>query len=189
MFLFGYDCRISYSFLVQNKSAQITNAILSCNRFAMKIICSSFLYWLKNRIETKLRHKTVPALVPAFGEHLTYSFFSALRLFLISNQSLSTPFPYKDPYSLSQQIDFLCFLWFGLFFVVVLLVFVSKDASFLRDLDSSYTVSCVCTRLQVVVPWSFLNYLLYFRKLQLYLYVAVSPLEFHQYNSSPRSGP
>ena len=57
--------------------------------------------------------------------------------------------------------DFLCFLRFCLFFVVGLLVFASKDASFLCDLDSSYTVSCVCTGLQVVVPWFFLNYLLY----------------------------
>ena len=48
--------------------------------------------------------------------------------------------------------DFLCFLRFYLFFVVGLLVFASKDASFLCDLDSSYTVSCVCTGLQVVVP-------------------------------------
>ena len=79
----------------------------------------------------------------------------------MNNPSLSTPFPYKDPYSLSQQFDFLCFLRFCLFFVVGLLVFASKDASFLCDLDSSYTVSCVCTGLQVVVPWFFLNYLLY----------------------------
>ena len=66
---------------------------------------------------------------------------------------VSTQFPYRDPYSLSQLFDFLCILRFRLFFVVVLLAFASKDASFLCDIDISYTVSCVCTGLQAkVVP-------------------------------------
>ena len=39
-------------------------------------------------------------------------------------------------------------LRFVLFFVVVVLAFALKEASFLRDLDSLYTVSCVCTRLR-----------------------------------------
>ena len=42
----------------------------------------------------------------------------------------------KSPYSLSHQFDLPCFLRFVLFFVVVLLDFASKEASFLRDLDS-----------------------------------------------------
>ena len=48
---------------------------------------------------------------------------------------------------LSQEFDFLCFLRFALFFEVGLLVFALKEASFLRCLDSSYTVSCVFTGL------------------------------------------
>ena len=46
-----------------------------------------------------------------------------------------------------------CFLRFVLYFVVGLLAFASKEASFLRDLDSSYTVSCVCTGLRVPTDW------------------------------------
>ena len=48
----------------------------------------------------------------------------------------------------SQEFDFLCFLRFVLFFVVGLLAFALKEASFLRDLDSSFTVSRVCTGLR-----------------------------------------
>ena len=106
----------------------------------------------------------------------------------MNNPSLSTPFPYKDPYSLSQQFDFLCFLRFCLFFVVGLLVFASKDASFLCDLDSSYTVSCVGTGLQVVVPWFFLNYLLYIFLNQKFTLGFRQSL-LRQYHSSLRSGP
>ena len=42
-----------------------------------------------------------------------------------------------------------------LFFVVVLLAFSLKESPFFRDLDSSYTVSCVCTGLRVLVEWFF----------------------------------
>ena len=42
-----------------------------------------------------------------------------------------------------QEFDFLCFFRFVLFFVVVLWAFAWKEASFIRDLDSSYTVSFV----------------------------------------------
>ena len=38
------------------------------------------------------------------------------------------------PWPLSQEFDFLCFLRFVLFFVVGLLAFALKEASFLRDL-------------------------------------------------------
>ena len=93
------------------------------------------------------------SLVQAFGEHLIYSLAHALRVFSIylifinNNPSVSSQFPY----SLSQQFDFLCFLRFGLFFLVALLAFASKDASFLCDLDSSFTDSSVFTGLQVVM--------------------------------------
>jgi len=61
---------------------------------------------------------------------------------------------YKSVFSVlfrSQEFDFLCFFRFVLFFVVVLLAFSLKEASFLRDLDSLYTVSCACTGLRVLV--------------------------------------
>ena len=77
------------------------------------------------------------------------SVFSVLFQGIINNDpSVSTQFPYGLP---SQEFDFLCFFRFVLFFVVVLLAFALKEASFLLDLDSSYTVSCVCTGLRVLV--------------------------------------
>ena len=52
---------------------------------------------------------------------------------------------------IGQEFDLLCFFRFVFFFVVFLLAFALKKASFLRDLDSSYTVSCVCIGLRVLV--------------------------------------
>ena len=42
-------------------------------------------------------------------------------------------------------------LFLAVCLVVDLLAFALKEASFLRELDSSYTVSCVCTGLRVLV--------------------------------------
>ena len=47
----------------------------------------------------------------------------------------------------------ICFLRFVSYFVVGLLAFASKESSFLRDLDSSYTVSCVFAGLRVPTDW------------------------------------
>ena len=69
-------------------------------------------------------------------------------MFSIYNPFVSTKF---SLWPLSQEFDFLCFLRFVLFFVVVRLAFALKEASFLRDLDSSYPAACVCTGLRVVV--------------------------------------
>ena len=73
------------------------------------------------------------------------SFFSILFRGIINNPSVSTQF---FAWPLSQEFDFLCFLRFVLFFVVGLLAFALKEALFLRDLDSSYTVSCVFSGLR-----------------------------------------
>ena len=48
-------------------------------------------------------------------------------------------------------------LFLAVCLVVDLLAFALKEASFLRDLDSSYTVSCVCTGLRVLVEWFFVE--------------------------------
>ena len=76
------------------------------------------------------------------------SVFSVLFRGIINNPSVSTQFSCGLE---ANEFDFLRFLRFVLYFVVGLLAFVSKDASFVRDLDSSYTVSCVCTGLRVLV--------------------------------------
>ena len=44
------------------------------------------------------------SLFPAFGERLTYSLSRALRVLSIHNPSLSTQFPYRDPYRLTAPL-------------------------------------------------------------------------------------
>ena len=45
-------------------------------------------------------------LVPAFGDHLTYSLSRALLVFSIKNQFVSSQFPYRDAYSLNNSSTF-----------------------------------------------------------------------------------
>ena len=75
---------------------------------------------LRHKIEVKLFqswlaiNKTVPALVQAFGEHLTYSLFRALRVFLIDDPSLSTPFPYRSKIPIASANSSTSFVSCGL---------------------------------------------------------------------------
>ena len=79
--------------------------------------------------------------------HLTDYYKSVFFRFISRNNKYSFRVYTIFLWPLSQEFDFLCFLRFALFSEVGLLVFALKEASFLRCLDSSYTVSCVCAGL------------------------------------------
>ena len=77
------------------------------------------------------------------------SVFSVLLRGIINHPSVSTQL--SNSLQAESSTFLFCFFRFVLFFVVVLLAFSLKETPFFRDLDSSYTVSCVCTGLRVLV--------------------------------------